>query len=179
MFIINNRYGLIHNVKAMDISKLPIINVNEASIHLSANKGIYFWFNKDSNCLVYVGIAIGKGGLRRRILNQHLNPKYLEFRSEKHSSKDEFQLSNSIKRVNKKNATIQIGIDKSAFRKSIGRKLHLSPGDETVQYMYDNFYIKIFESEDVDSIKEMEIRIIIEYEPLFNTAYKNTLYDAK
>lgn len=157
----------------MDINTLPIIDVNEASIHLSAKKGIYFWFNKESHHLVYVGIAIGAGGLRRRILNQHLNPKYLEFRLEKHSSKDEFQLSNSVKRISKKNATLQIGIDKSAFRKSLGRKLQLTPGDETVQYIYNNLYLKIFESDNIDNIKKLEIRFIKECAPIFNISYKN------
>lgn len=69
--------------------KIDLEKINDL---LSNKRGIYFWFDIDDDSLVYIGIAVGVGGLKRRILRQHLNPKYLEYRDEKHTSKDGYQL---------------------------------------------------------------------------------------
>ncbi|MEM3564673.1 MAG: hypothetical protein QXR19_15690 [Candidatus Jordarchaeaceae archaeon] len=43
-------------------------------------KGIYAWFDKRSNevIYIYIGRAVGKEGLYQRIVKQHLNEKYLK-----------------------------------------------------------------------------------------------------
>lgn len=156
----------------MELSLLPVIQPIEADKVLSNKKGIYFWFTKDANRLVYVGIALGAGGLRKRIVSQHLNPAYLEFRPEKHTDKDWFQSENAINRKSRDGKTIRCGIDKSAFRKSIGRKLKLKPGMYTVQYITENLYLKVFESNDLNSVKACEIELIKKYNPEFNTSHK-------
>lgn len=156
----------------MDLPILKEIQLDKAGDSLSNKRGIYFWFSNVDNSIVYIGIAVGQGGLRKRIHLQHLNPKYLEFRSEKQSTKDAFQLQYAISKVSKSSGTLVQGIDKSSFRKSIGRKLSLKPGVDTVEYIQNNFLLKVFESEDKSQIKEMEKVLIKQYKPLFNTALK-------
>ena len=138
---------------------------------LTVKKGIYFWFNKGDDTLVYIGIALGVGGLRKRIVGQHLNPKYLEFRPDKQSEKDKYQLEHPIRRLSKNGGVARCGIDKSAFRKAIGRKLKLKPGVDTVNYILENLYLKVFESEDINFVKALEVELINKYEPLFNTSH--------
>ena len=150
--------------------KIELANVNNL---LSSKRGIYFWFDRSDNSIVYIGIAVGVGGLKKRIAQQHLKPKYLEYRAEKHTSKDEYQLKYAISRLSKNTGETKFGVDKSSFRKSIGRSLSLKPGDETVNYIKSNLMLEIFESEDIDVIKSMEKHLIIEYQPKFNNAYKN------
>jgi hypothetical protein len=38
--------------------------------------GIYLWRTKDKNQIVYVGVGLGKKGLRERVAKQHLYPSY-------------------------------------------------------------------------------------------------------
>jgi len=157
----------------MDLGSLSKIEPRHANTAISKSRGIYFWFDKENDQLVYIGIAVGMGGLKKRIVSQHLNPKYLEYRTEKHTSKDKFQLEYAIESLSKKGGNIRKGIDKSAFRKSIGRKLLLKAGNETVNYILDNLYLKINKSEDIDDIKAIEKELIGIYQPKFNTTYKS------
>lgn len=99
---------------------------------------------------MYIGIAIGKQGLYGRILKQHLNGKYLEFRSEKYTSKDIYQLENAFLKKDNNNTEFRKGIDKSTFRKVVGRLFNLKPGDETVNFIQKNFYCKYLENKDLD-----------------------------
>ncbi len=146
----------------MEFPNTKNIPLEQVKNLLSTNRGIYFWFDVNDNSIVYIGIANGVGGLKRRI-GQHLNPKYLEPRSEKqHTSKDAFQLSHAIIKNDKK------AIDKSSFRKSIGRMLNLKPGDETVEYIRNNLRLEIFESDDKEHIENMEKEFIKRFKPKFN-----------
>ena len=157
----------------INLNKIPIIFPTEAKEKVPSKKGIYFWFNHKTNKLVYIGIGTGIGGLKKRIVLQHLNPKYLEFRSKVHNKvKDEFQLNCAVTRISKKNKTIEKGIDKSAFRKSIGRTLKLRPGEDTVKYIFENLYFKIYLSNNIDYLKEIEKKLIKIYQPKFNTTHK-------
>jgi hypothetical protein len=160
-------------MNAMKLEILPRIGPNDAALALSEKRGIYFWFTNDTDTLVYIGVALGSGGLKKRILSQHLNSSYLEFRPQKQSEKDKFQLQHAVRRMSKDGKTQRYGIDKSAFRKSIGRKKNLKPGEETVQYIMHNLYLKVFESEDISAIKDMEISLIKKHEPLFNTSHNS------
>src|SRR5438128_12099859 len=78
-------------------------------------QGLYVWFGKPSEEVLYVGKASGKGGLRKRIWSQHLNPKYLENRVAKFQAADEFQLSCRVLRGGKP------CVEQSVFRRSIAR----------------------------------------------------------
>jgi hypothetical protein len=89
-------------------------------------KGIYAWFSGPE--VVYIGKATGADGLRGRIGN-HLAPRYLESRPEKLRPADEFQLSCGVL-LNGKPA-----VDKSVFRRSLGRTLRISPGEGTVAFI--------------------------------------------
>jgi hypothetical protein len=153
-----------------EIKKFKTINLEFARNEISKNTGIYIWLDSNEN-IVYIGIACGKDGLHHRICNQHLNPNYLEFRESKHNARDKFQLDNAILKLSNKNITKK-GIDKSSFRKSIGRNLNLKPGKETCDYIYKNLKLKVFESNNIKMIKELERELIIKLSPLFNTAYK-------
>lgn len=156
----------------MNLPNTNSVELEEIKSHLTNKKGIYFWFDKSENVIVYIGIATGVGGLKKRIIQQHLSPKYLEYRAEKHTLKDVFQLKFAIPRVSKKTGDTKYGIDKSAFRKSIGRLLQLKPGDETVNYIRANLRLEVYESEDVELIKSMEKKLIEKNQPKFNSTYR-------
>jgi hypothetical protein len=153
------------------IQEFKLINLKHAKNEISKSKGIYIWLNKKDE-IVYVGIACGKNGLFHRIYNQHLNANYLEYRNSKHNIKDEFQLQYAITKLGSSNA-LKKGIDKSSFRKSIGRKLRLKPGEETCKYIFTNLKLKVLESNNIEIIKKLEIDLITKFNPVFNTAYKN------
>jgi hypothetical protein len=152
------------------IQEFKLINLKNAKHEIPKSKGIYIWLN-NLDKIVYVGIACGKNGLFHRICNQHLNPNYLEYRNSKHNIKDEFQLQYAINKIGSNN-TVKKGIDKSSFRKSIGRKLRLKPGEETCDYIFNNLKLKVLESTNIEIIKKLEIDLITEFNPVFNTTYK-------
>lgn len=154
----------------MNFEDLKKIDPNKAKNLIPKNTGIYFWFKMDNDELIYIGAGAGKNGLYNRIVRQHLNPKYIEYRSEKHSSKDFFQLNHPIKKIVK--GEWKEGIDQSAFRKNIGRKLEVKPGEGTVNYILDNFYLKYHEVSDVQELKEMENELIQKFKPKFNINHK-------
>jgi hypothetical protein len=93
--------------------------------------GIYVWFASADGRPVYVGSATGGAGLRHRIWAQHLNRRYLEGRSEKISAADEHQLEHAVLVRGRR------CIDKSVFRRSIGRCHRLPPGQATVDFIRD------------------------------------------
>lgn len=39
-------------------------------------KGVYLWSSKSNGAALYIGVALGKRGLRQRIINQHLSLNY-------------------------------------------------------------------------------------------------------
>lgn len=157
----------------MRLEILPVIEPKNALLVLSNKRGIYFWFTNDTCTLVYIGVALGAGGLKKRVISQHLNPAYLEYRPHKQTKMDKFQLEYAICRIGKDGKTLRHGIDKSAFRKAIARKLILKPGAETVQYIIDNLHLKIFESENISAIKELEVSLIKKHKPIFNTTHNS------
>lgn len=157
----------------MELPATKKIRLQNIRNEISIKRGIYFWFNQHENSVVYIGIAVGSGGLKKRIIQQHLNPRYLEYRSDKHTSKDKFQLQYAIPRTSKTTGAIKLGIDKSAFRKSIGRMLSLKPGEETVEYIVKNLRLEVFETDDISVIKDMEKILVAQFQPIFNTAHKN------
>lgn len=161
----------------INIEKLEIINPNEAREKIPKNTGIYFWFMKKTNEVIYIGTGSGRYGLYNRIVRQHLNPKYIEFRSEKHSAKDFFQLKNPIKKIVK--GELKDGIDQSAFRKNIGRKLQVKPGEATVNYILDNFYLKYKEVSDIEELKLLEKELIRRFNPKFNISHKYKISNRK
>lgn len=60
-----------------ELLKRPSLNV--ASLkegEVPKHKGIYLWRERGRGKVVYVGVALGKKGLRQRIVAQHLNPNY-------------------------------------------------------------------------------------------------------
>lgn len=168
----NNDLGGIFIMDFIELENLARIHPTDAKLTLSNKRGIYFWYTNNTDSLVYIGVALGAGGLKKRVASQHLNPLYLEFRSQKQSEKDKFQLQHAVFRTSKDGKTPRYGIDKSAFRKSIGRVERLKPGEETVQYIVQNLYLKVFESENIDAIRNLEISLIKKHEPLFNISHK-------
>lgn len=65
--------------KLLGIAPLDIRVLNREDV--PRHKGIYLWREKDSEKIVYVGTALGKNGLRHRIISQHLNPNYIDFKN--------------------------------------------------------------------------------------------------
>lgn len=155
----------------MEFEKLQIIQLSDAATLLSKEKGIYFYFDRKTDKIVYIGLAIESGGLKRKIVTQHLNPRYIEYNAEKHFPEDEFQLHHAFLRISQR-GILQKGIDKSTFRKSIGRKIQLRPGEETVNYISEYLYLKVVESENIEELKLLKKNLISDYQPFFNSEIK-------
>jgi hypothetical protein len=152
------------------LEKFTDVNLLDVRNEVPASRGIYLWTTNKGE-VVYIGIALGKNGLRHRICSQHLNPKYLEFREIKQNPKDAFQLEHAIVKL-RSNNQIKKGIDKSSFRKSIGRKLSIEPGIDTCNYILQNLKLKVFAHEDATFIKELEKNLISTIKPIFNSTHK-------
>ncbi len=157
-----------------DLEKLEKIDPKDAKEKIPRTTGIYFWFENDTDELVYIGTGSGVNGLYNRIVKQHLNPKYIEYRSEKHSKeKDWFQKKHAIKKEVK--GELKAGIDQSAFRKNIGRTYLIKPGQDTVNYILENLYVKYFEVADIMELKNLEKELIKKYNPKLNISHKYKL----
>ena len=161
------------------ISKLRTLNYDDIKNQAPKIKGIYFWFNGQD--LQYIGIAKNKDGLYKRIVLQHLSEKYLEYRDTAHSSKDSYQLENSINRISKDGMILRKGIDKSTFRKKIGRKFNLKPGKDTVRYIKSNGLFKIIPLKDIsdEKLELLETIMISFFQPVFNDSKKDIMVREK
>lgn len=157
----------------MELEKLKKVEPRDVKEKVPKNTGIYFWFENKTDKLVYIGTGTGMNGLYNRIVRQHLNPKYIEFRESKHSSKDYFQLQHPVMKEVK--GVLKAGIDQSAFRKNIGRTYKIKPGEGTVNYIIENLYLKFFESEDTEVLKKMEKDLIKKFNPKLNISHKYKL----
>jgi hypothetical protein len=121
--------------------------------------GLYAWFTKDAEKIVYIGVAQGKNGLHQRIIKQHLNPKYLETRESKFKEKDQFQVVKGRK-----------AIDKSAFRKNVARRHSLVPGQESVEFIRKHFLLSfiVFRDDNKTDLRGLESKVIEMAEPIYN-----------
>jgi hypothetical protein len=129
-----------------------------------AEKGLYVWYSAASGDVLYVGKAMGRDGLRGRICMQHLNAKYLETRPEKFRGEDAFQLGCGVMVGGK------VCVDKSVFRRSVGRWQRLAPGEETVRYIIENLEVAWLTGEVVEDIPACERLLIQEMEPSLNVS---------
>ena len=157
------------------LSRLQVLDYQNINKDVLRIKGVYFWFKK--NDLQYIGIAGNRNGLYGRVVLQHLNEKYLEFRDKKQSSKDFYQLENSINRKRKGGVEVRKGIDKSTFRKKIGRKYNLKPGVETVNYIKEKGTFKLLTLEKINAydLNMIETILIAFFKPVFNDSKKNVV----
>ena len=130
----------------------------------------HFWCNKFTDEVVYIGTGSGVSGLYNRIIRQHLNPKYIEYRSEKHSEKDAFQLQFPIMKEVK--GVLKAGIDQSAFRKNVGRTFNVKPGLGTVNFIKEHFYLRYLEIENKQELIALEKKLIQKYQPKLNISHK-------
>ena len=154
------------------IAKLKKVDPNATDLKaiIPKTKGIYFWCTKDSDEVVYIGTGSGVNGLYNRIVRQHLNPKYIEYREDKQSVKDFFQQEHPIMKEVK--GLLKAGIDQSAFRKNIGRTYRIKPGEGTINYIKDNLYLKFHELEDKDELMLLEKELIHKHQPVLNISHK-------
>jgi len=127
-----------------------------------SQQGLYVWYATDSGEVYYVGKAAGRGGLRRRIGRQHLNPKYLETRPERFRPGDEFQLSCGVE------AGGRVCVDKSVFRRNLGRLFGLAPGDRTVQYIREKLAVAWLTADLLGDITKCELDLIRQLRPKLN-----------
>ncbi|MCX5704032.1 MAG: hypothetical protein NT066_06055 [Candidatus Omnitrophica bacterium] len=130
--------------------------------------GLYAWILRKTSKISYIGSAIGAGGLRRRICFQHLNPKYLEARKGKFTSRDSFQVNHPILIKGR------VVICKSAFRRNIARTHCLMAGVECVEYIKRNFLLSfvIFGDNEKELVKEIEKSLILTIKPQYNIVHK-------
>lgn len=130
--------------------------------------GLYAWILRRTNKILYIGSAVGAGGLRRRICFQHLNPKYLETRKEKFTNRDSFQVNHPVL-IKKK-----VAICKSAFRRNIARAHYLMAGEECVEYIKRNFLLSFvtFGDAEKELVKEAEKNLISTIKPKYNILHR-------
>lgn len=166
----DNIISILENVHPINLRKLERINPGNAKELVAKNTGIYFWIHNSTDEIVYIGVGAGMNGLFNRIVRQHLNPKYIEYRSEKHNSKDSFQLSYPIMKIVK--GEMKSGIDQSVFRRNIGRALQIKPGEATVNYILENLHLKCVEISDVEKLKKVEKEMINIFKPKYNNSHK-------
>jgi hypothetical protein len=102
---------------------------------IPAEPGIYVWYFRNTRDPVYVGKASGNNGLRQRIWAQHLNPCYLEGRVKRMIATDDFQRYCNVP------GQEYPRVDKSMFRRNIGRRKHIAPGQATVDYIHEHFEV--------------------------------------
>jgi len=124
---------------------------------------------KKSNEVVYIGIALSKYGLHRRINLQHLNPNYLEYRKERFTLKDRYQIRFAVIKKTKLGAIVAKGIDKSVFRRAVGRNHMIKPGQSTVDFIVKKYNLKYACLVNEVTIKKIEKELIVKYQPVFNT----------
>jgi hypothetical protein len=162
----------------LNISKLTKVNPNNPNFKMSIPKniGIYFWCDNTTDNIVYIGTGSGVKGLYNRIIGQHLNPKYIEYRAKVHNlEKDVYQLKYPI--IRERDSAP--GIDQSAFRKNIGRTFKVKPGTGTVNFIKDNFYLKYLEVDQKEKLIDLEKELIFEYKPLLNISHKYKISNKK
>ena len=110
------------------------------------HKGIYLWRERNSGKIVYVGAALGKRGLRQRIVAQHLNPNYA------------------------------ISRGGSVIRKAIVELEYVSPSEGCVDWMKENLLLSFWPPEEVeveDVIFRLAEKILIaEERPRYNKEWK-------
>ena len=129
--------------------------------------GVYIWSAREDDSIVYVGKAVGCRGLYTRIIKQHLNPRYLLTDQTKwHREKDAYQAAEHAL-LNGKPA-----IDKSAFRKNIGRMHRLPPGQPTVDFIRSHFLLRFVLVPSKAAGAQLEHRIISAASPRYNIAGK-------
>jgi hypothetical protein len=147
------------------------IKVKDGSTVIPKTKGVYAWFSNQDHSMVYIGLAAGKKGLFNRIVRHHLNPKSLETREEKIRDKDWYQVENPIYVDGK------IAIDKSAFRKNVARYHKLRAGEESVNFLINNFKLNYYELDDLtkQQINEVEDEMIKIFKPFYNKNKKDEL----
>ena len=144
---------------------------------ITESPGIYFWFNrhlwktKKKIKIEYIGKAVASGGLKRRIMKEHLRPGFLQPASKPLSKKEKFQRENPIFDDKRGDCT-----DRSSLRRTIGEKEKLK-ADQTVPFIKKNFLLKVMLlSAAVDSdrnamkskIEKLESDYIRYYNPTYN-----------
>lgn len=151
----------------LDISKLEKIDPKNPNLKeiIPRNKGIYFWLNNKTDEVVYIGTGSSNKGLYARIIGQHLRPAYIEYRAKvHHKEKDAFQLKHAI--IRERDGAP--GVDQSVFRRGIGRKYNIKPGEGTVNYIKENLYLKFYEVDDKEELMILEKQLILKHKPLLN-----------
>ena len=126
--------------------------------------GVYTWY--DQATPIYIGRIIAQLGLYQRIVNQHLNPRYLEPRQSKFTKEDHFQLNHPIR--DGKNRVV---IDKSAFRKKVARAHELTAGEKSVKFIktyYTFSFLSMVEAPEA-LVLAIEAALIRRYQPRFNS----------
>ncbi len=131
---------------------------------IPSQQGLYVWYGIEPGDVLYVGKATGRAGLRRRIWGQHLNPKYVETRLAKFRPADEFQRSCGVMVAGK------VCVDKSVFRRSIGRRFRLAPGEDTVRYIKQNLAVAWLTADLVGDVQKCELELIRELKPALNVS---------
>lgn len=144
-----------HQAKALSRDEIPV------------SQGLYVWSSASSADVLYIGKASNRGGLTGRIWSQHLNPRYLESRETKFRIlADDFQRGCNVLRGGK------ICVDKSVFRRSIGRRFSLGPGEGTVRYIRQHLSVAwvTVVPDLVREIPRFERELIRELKPSLNVA---------
>ncbi len=147
----------------MNVSRIHKYDPSQIEKVTPRDKGLYIWWSRKTGKAVYVGIALSRKGLLGRVLRQHLNPKYLEYRPDKtRNAKRTVVLNGKKVREN------------SVFRKAISEKYNLDPGVECVDYIIKYFLVSFIpmQASSREEVKQKEQLLIKDLKPSFNKHYK-------
>ena len=158
--------GLKHEMNVSGLRKYDPTKIEKV---IPRDKGLYIWWSRETDKAVYVGRALNRNGLLGRVLRQHLNPKYLEYRPDKTCNAKRTVVLNGKK-----------ACEKSVFRKAISEKYNLDPGVESVDYILKNFLVSFFpmQTSSIEEVKQKEQFLIEELKPNFNKQYQYHERDA-
>ena len=99
---------MIEATPRLQIHELQKYSFEEILSVISKEPGIYICWSKEHSDPAYIGVALNRRGLFGRVVCQHLNPVYLELRTEKTENASMFAMYKERK-----------AIEKSVFRKKI------------------------------------------------------------
>ena len=126
-----------HGEKLVNAEKHAVDDVDKVDVPKKI--GVYLWRSKKDNNIVYIGQALGRGGLNQRIIKQHLNPRYYGK-----------------------------GKEKSRFRKAVADEEKIER-DKIVPFIKDNYTLSFIELPKIDKrlADFVEKSLQFEYEPKY------------
>lgn len=131
----------------LKVEPLNLESINNTNV--TTDYGVYAFIDNNTKAIKYIGSATGQKGLRKRVVQQHLNPTHIG----SHNGKP---------------------IEISDFRKNLGRRHKLRSGDECLSFIKHNYSVLIMPLPLLSkgSVVDAESILLERYKPEFNLLHK-------